>query len=270
MPRFGVDELGNQRYLRARELIDAGRIEEALELFESVLKSVSDPVDRAYPAYGVAKCLWKMGRKEEARKHLQEIIGGLPEGHFGRLDLQFINARWYWEEGKFEEALQILDSVLPRSREYLDVPEGQELYRDIQVSRGILLAEFERSREAIPVLEETLSLDLWNEQRAEVLYHLGICYYDLENRDLAKEKIQAAIQAGLQNSWAVRAHHYLGLIHFQNRAYAWAKQEFEFSERHADEVGFSRKAVLDMLCHTCRRLGLHDEAERYAALARQD
>ena len=240
-------------WLQPGELDDSSLME-ALQQFESAFRLVSDPVDRAYAAHSLVDCLWRMGRKEEARKVLLETIEGLPEGHFMRIDLEFIHACWYWHERRFEQALQILDRILPKSRAYSDVPEGKGLYRDIQVKRGILLTEFQRPREACPVLEEVLSLELPDQEKGDVLYNLDVCYYDLERKDLAKEKFQEALEAGVQRYWAVRAHHYLGLIHFENRAYAWAKQEFEFCERHADEVGLSRKAILEMLAHTCRRL----------------
>ncbi len=264
-----MDELTNQRLREAGKLLDTGHTEEACNLFQSLYESASDPAERAYAAQAVVDCLRRMGRREEARRVLAEAIKGVPEDHWVRVDLEFADACLLCDEKEFDEALQILERILPDSRAYLDSAEGRELYRDIQVWRGFLFTEFERYREAAPVLEEALSLELRDEQKADVLYNLGVSYYGLGKKNEAKEKFQAALDAGVRKDAAVRAHHYLGLIHFENRAYAWAKQEFEFSERHTDEGSLSRKRILEMLFHTCQRLGLHDEARHYEELARQ-
>ena len=262
-----MDKSVEQLCLQAKELRKNGHVEEALALFQSAFDSARDPANQAPAANGIGQCLWKMGRKEEAKKIIQEAMEKLPEDHPEHLDLEFLNAWWYGAEGEFEKAMQILNYLLPKARKQLPLPDGREFYRDILLLHGVMCSEFGQPRQAIPVLEEALTFELSPPRKGEALYRLGVCYYDLGQKALAKEKLQLSVTAGLPEDLEVRAHHYLGLIHFENRAYAWAKQEFEFSERHADEVGLSRKAILEMLSHTCRRLGLDEEAKRYEDLA---
>lgn len=264
-----MDESVEQICLQAKELRKNGRVEEALALFQSAFDSARDPAEQAPAANGIGQCLWKMGRKEEANKIIRETMERLPEDHPERLDLEFVRAWWHGEEGEPEKAIQILDSILPKARKQLDLPDGREFYRDVSMLRGVISSEFHRPHEAIPALEEAWTFELPHEYRADALYHLGVSYYELRQIHLAKEKFQSALEAGLPEYLAVRAHHYLGLIHFENRAYAWAKQEFEFSERHAEEGHLSRKNILQILSHTCQRLGLHDEAKRYEKLAQE-
>jgi len=258
-----------ERHRQADRLLQCGRLEEALQEFRAILDSESDPVGRAYVSAGVVQCLSRMGRFEEARDILQKAARQLPKDHTTRLDLEFFHACLYWDEGKCAEAQRILDRLLEENREFLSSPDGRELYRDIQVKRGISLTAFQRFGEACPILEEVRSLGLSEEQEGDVLCNLGACYYALGKKAQAKAAFLAALEAGVQNYWGIRAHFYLGMIYAESGSHAWAKQELELCAPNAAEAQLSSRDVFRLLAVVCRELGLEDEAERYAKLAEQ-
>jgi tetratricopeptide (TPR) repeat protein len=184
------------RFQKAMALRDSGREEEAIHELRAMAQEALEPNEKAMFTYGEAVCLLRLGRFEEARKCNRQAVAISPRDEI-RSRVDFNEVFLCWEERKFQECLRMLNNMLRDYSDLLCTPDFRDLYEQIQRKRATLLTEFNRPREARPLLEEALSFELDAEDKATILYYLGVALYNLGDKDEAKTRLLAALQGRL-------------------------------------------------------------------------
>ena len=182
-----------ERFQGAMALRDSGREEDAIRELRAMGLEALDPDEKAAHIDGEAVCLLRLGRLDEARKCNRRAADvSVSRGIRARID--FTEAVICWEERKFKESLGLLNKMLKEYSELLSTPDFRDLYEKVHQRRAILLAEFDRHREACPLLEEALSFQLDAEDKALLLYYLGVALYKLGDKLGARTRFLEALQ----------------------------------------------------------------------------
>ncbi|MGB7025061.1 MAG: tetratricopeptide repeat protein, partial [Candidatus Acidiferrales bacterium] len=257
-----------ERFQHAISLRDSGKLEEAAsELRSMVEESPNAPaIERGLLWINEEACLVQLGRFEEARHSWGMANELLKECAEVRLLVEYDDACLCMSERKPEDAFRKFKSMLTRHAEVLKTPEESGYYREIQLRHGLLLVELKRYREARPIMEEVLALDV--EKDGAFYFSLGICYLALHEKDLARQQFCEALRLGLPDEKLVDSHFYLGVAYFRMRAYAKALQEFEFCEANIRKSTLPLRGLYKWLALTCRNLDLREEAKRYFVLSK--
>jgi tetratricopeptide (TPR) repeat protein len=208
-----------------------------------------------------------LGRSDDAKGRLVEAVQISPTIEV-RARADFIRAILSSQQGIRAEALDEMAQVLEEYAPLQTTPDHRDLYEDIQLRRAFLMVELSRFGDAVTVLRECLSFDLSGNDKGDVLYNLGRCYYRLADFKEAEEKLLETVRNGAQNRYVFSAHSMLGMIYYHEGAYAKALPRFEWCLPHAKEVGVPIKDVYAWLASTARGPGLKDDAKRYEKLAK--
>ena len=108
------------------------------------------------------------------------------------------------KEGKTQEALKLLEDMVNRYPNQLSLPEFHTVLAEVKTLHGILLADSEMWKEARPFLEKASPPEGWRNLHR---YYLGQCYYELGEFRTARVTLAEALDLGLPESWASRAHY---------------------------------------------------------------
>ena len=259
-----------QRFQHAISLLDSGKLEEAASELHSMYEELLDVSheEAGLMLLNEANCLGRLGRPlKECRALLDQASELLGQDATKRALVDSAEASFYmgYVERNPAKALEKFDRVLKQHAEILHDPKQNFLYGEIQLRRGLLLVEFKRFREAKPVMEEVLSLDV--EKNSDFYFDLGRCYTELKEWNLATPQLLKALDMGLSEDRVVRAHFYLGTIHYQQGAHGKALQEFEFCEANLCNTTMPSRVLYKWLALTCRTIGRNESAQRYLQLA---
>jgi len=260
--------MNQERFQKAMALRDSGREEEAIHEIRAMAQEALEPIEKAVHMYGEAVCLLRLGRFEEARKCNRQAVAICPSNEIRcRVDLNEVFL--CWEERKFQECLRMLNNMLKDYSDLLCTPDFRDLYEQVQFRRGLLLTEFSRPREARPLLEEALSFELDAEDKAKLLYYLGLALYNLGDKADAKARFLGALQGRNDDAVSISVRYYLGVIYSEEGAYGKALQEFERVEPYASLASIENEKIYGWLARTYRMTGNSSEAERCEKLARK-
>jgi len=257
--------IDQERFQKAMALRDSGREEEAIRELRAMADEADDPNDpdeKAAFIYGEAVCLLRLGRLDEARKVNRRAADvSVSDGMRARTD--FNEAFICWEERKFKKSFGLLNKMLQEYSELLSTPDFRDLYEMVHQRRAILLAEFGRQREARPLLEEALSFQLDADDKAQLLYYLGVALYTLGDKLGAKARFLEAQQDRPDDYASVSSRFYLGVIYSEEGAYGKALHEFEWVEPRVSLTGIPKDRIYGWLARTYRMTGNTSAAERY-------
>jgi tetratricopeptide (TPR) repeat protein len=269
--------MDDQRFLKACQLREEGKLREAIDEFFRIVEVTEDPIDKAGVLVYAAATLRELGDYDDAMQQLSvaknfvRSFGDSRSNLTSDYRLRQLEVLLDFEEadiwrfmGRNEEALAKFNASLKKYGESLHEPEFRDMYEMIQTRRAFLLADLGRWKESLPILEETESSE---ELREGTLFYLGHCYLSARDYVRAEEKLIEALRLGLPKNLEYRAHCELGMVYASLGNYTQAKSEFEKSTEKAD-AGYIKQAQLwKRLEAVCRGLGLKDEADRYARLA---
>lgn len=257
------------RFERAIEARNSGRIEDALLEIEALITEALAPEDKACLILNKVTCLLLLKRLTQARRELEECDKYLDDESALRPRQRFLDACVSLDEGNPSEALQKLEQVFTCYKKLLATPKMRDLYESLQMKRSMLLVDLKRSMEAQPILEEALSYEMVDNERAKLSYYLGLCYFDLGKLDLAKQRFQEALSLGIDESFQPHTHFYLGLIFESQSATAWAIQHFEACQAKLARSNIPPKRIYEHLYALNRAAGNRKEAERYEMLSKE-
>jgi tetratricopeptide (TPR) repeat protein len=277
-----MTEIEERRLERALELQEAGHLSEALAEYRALAENLNDPEDRTGVLLYEINCLVRLGDTSVARKRLAELCGLIwPTGrgpldseHHNReicstLHAKYFEAELFRLEGNEAQGLASLNQLLAEYPKHLGTSEHRWLHQMVQTSRAAILVELGRYAEAKPLLESVLSCEK-DMERSSVLLYLGHCHYELKEIQAARDKLLEALQLRLPTHLEYRARLTLGLVYYEQKAYARAKQEFEACAQAAGPDYIAQARLWEWLAATCRHLGLDSEAQRYEKLARKE
>jgi tetratricopeptide (TPR) repeat protein len=174
-------------------------------------------------------------------------------------------------QGNHAEALEKLSATLSTHSERFKRPELRFMYEDIQQRRAFLLVTLSRFKEAIALLTESLSFQLDDASRSDVLASLGFCQLELQRYELARDYFLHVLSLGPTDEWKGKIHFYLGIAYFHTDMLQAAQREFLLCEHFAAPIhNFSIVDTYRWLSVICRRLGQMSDAERYARMGKRN
>jgi tetratricopeptide (TPR) repeat protein len=278
---FRIERAGymdDQRFLKACELREEGKLREAVEEFILLAEQTQDDVDKAGVLLNIAATFGALGELDQAEKQLNTIRNliseiGLtpsPEALDDRIislsiGLELEQADICRAKGDREGALTRYNALL---REYVVVlkrPSLRQSYETVQTHRAFVLADLGSWTESLTVLHEAES---FKQSRSEISFYLGYCSIAVEDYITAEEKLAESLRLGLPAHLEFRSHCGLGMASYRLGDYPKAKLELELGASKADADYTKQAQIWGWLAATCQKLGLTDEVERYAALAR--
>lgn len=242
----------------------------AVAILEGLIGSAEENELKAQLMLLQVQWLIKAGKLDDAKKRLDDAGNLLPATDQARLLRDFFEVDVLIAEERFEDALKKLENLhqvhkalgkRPNSTHRLDL---DDLYEGIQLRRGMVLATLERYGEALPILEETLALDVKKE--GDFYYLLGLCYYEAGLYDRAREMFLKGFEEGLPENYKIPAHFALGVVCARLGAHAKAKSELEICLRNDSAGQVDKRVLFAWLAGTCRALGLDEEEKRYRSL----
>jgi tetratricopeptide (TPR) repeat protein len=252
--------------LSAMESADPAIAEKALHEIDIQLQSLADADQcaglllRKAVLYGVFK------RFGDAREQIDLALKQHPTDSNFQLNVDFVKASLYDQEGLPDKALVHLTALLSAHAKKLALPEFRNTYEDIQHRRALDSVCVGEYSEAIPLLHECLSFDLQPEARSIILCKLGDCYSHLRNYESARDSFLAASEIGLTKEWAMQAHCQLGIAYGQLDCLPESKRELQLCEE-LERDQFPMRTVYEWLSFVCKRLGEKAESDRYFRLA---
>jgi tetratricopeptide (TPR) repeat protein len=274
-----MTEIEGQQLEHACQLREQGNYKDALAELHTLAETLQDPIDKAGVLLNAVTCLEMLGELEQAKTELKtaktlllEQVQSPKDTHSDdneatslQIDIGLEEAVLNRAEGKVEEAMVKLGDLLSRFGKHLRQSAHRDAYQNIQVQRGSLLADLGRWRDALPILEEA---DSFAEPRAFISFYLGYCYVAIGDDHRGKEKLIEALKIGLPKYLEFRAHCALGKAYHKLEDYVSAKEELERCAQTADKRYIAEAKLWKWLEITCLHLGLKDEANQYAELAR--
>jgi len=264
-----VVQMNESLIKRAVELGDPALAKDALQEIDVLLRASTDENERVYLLFSKASCYGILGHFEEARRQLEAALRERTDDRT-QTTFDFMQGLLYQQEGKYREAFETLTATLSAHCEQFKQPELRFMYEDIQQRRGFLLISLSRFQDAIPVLAETLSFNIEEHSRSDVLASLGRSYLELKEYSLAKDHFLQAIAIGLTKRWEGETHFYLGIAYFYSNMPQEAKREFRRCEELSAAHPIPIMDVYAWLSATCKRLGETSEAERYLRLTKSN
>jgi tetratricopeptide (TPR) repeat protein len=256
----------SQQFEHAVALRDVGHVEEAAKVFAVLTSQATDPQEKASLLLNEARCYRSLGRLADARERLSCALRIAPRTHLV-LYLEHEEATLVWHEGDRHKALSMVERLISHYGSVLAASEHRVLYEQVHTSRGMLLTELGKYRDARPQLEECLSFDPRTTEMAAVLYYLGLCSLKLGRAEDAKGRFQQVLRDYPETDCTAMAHLHLGTIYFDEAAYAKAQMEFE-SCLACEKEGPPKQYLYKWLAVTAKTLGMKEDAERYDKLAK--
>jgi tetratricopeptide (TPR) repeat protein len=254
----------------AIELNDTALAKAALREIDMRLDSSSDQNERVYLLFSSASCYGILGDFQEARRQLAAALDVGRGDPFAQVSFDFGTGLLFQREGNYTKALDRFGATLSTHSQQLERPELRFMYEDIQQRRAFLSVTLSRFQDAVPLLTESLSFDLDKETRSGVLASLGLCYLELKDYELARDRFLEAITIGLTTEWKGKAHFYLGMAYFYTDMVLEAKREFLLCEELATVHQLPITDIYAWLSVIYLRLGETSESERYARLKKRN
>lgn len=266
----------HERLEKAFELSTAFRYAEALEEFRKISETAEDPLTKAWALLMTSDVLVQMSENKRAERALKDARTVLDFVTVSS-DRDLVEQRrlTYMAElqeigimdagGKREEALERYKSFLERGKDRKERLVFSDVYEKAEGEMALLLVDFNRPSEALPILEK---LERLQPTSSVLLSYLGTCYCVLDQPEKAVAKLEESIKLGLPPNLDFRAHCYLGMAYYLLQDYASAKRELELGVRTATPRYIKEVEIWKWLEWSCMGLGLKAEAEEYGRMAR--
>lgn len=248
-------------FVRAVELFEIGDFEEALRQFSALADQVSDPNAKAGFLLDQANCHTLLGRNHEAELCVAQARTLVETDQVGGLITELGTACFLLEQKRYVEALSAFNLLSNAHAGLLEQPDFQTLRRDISLQRGFILIQLNRYSEALPDLESACE----TQSDGEALLLLARCRLELKQHEAAEQMFLLAMEQGIPDDCYSAFHYYRGRNYYEWGDFCKAKQEFVLSAQ-AGTTPTPRAQVYEMLAATCRLLGGHEDAARYAAM----
>ena len=129
------------------------------------------------------------------------------------------------------------------------------------------LASLGKLRDAAPILGEVLSFKNSSLISAEFWYELGKCYVDGDDFEKAREAYSNALSMGLDDVRASHAHWETAVCLMRKESHARALEELRLAEERANAANIEKKNIYKAMSVAFFKLGMNEEAMRYAAMA---
>jgi tetratricopeptide (TPR) repeat protein len=253
---------------RAFQSNDPVIAEQAFNEYDAQIQQSSDPNQKAQLFLGKAVLYGFFLRFVDARKSVELASAQNPDDFDLLVQVDYIQASLYDQEGNSQDALEYLTAVLFKHRERLMQADLRFMYEDIQLRRGLAATALRKFDYAAPLLLEVQGFDLSLKDRTNVLSSLGLCYSELGDYERAKDYFLAACKIGLRKEWEGEVHMRLAIAYAHLKCFTEAKHEFKLCEKNFLDYHLDIKKIYGWLSWVCKGLGENLESEEYARFSR--
>jgi tetratricopeptide (TPR) repeat protein len=254
------------KYAEAMNLNEAGKIDEALSMLHRLVGTSEDCAENHVVLIGIANCLRRLRRYDEARTYVHKAYAVLGKQHHFYPGVMFIEASIEDDQRHFKRAVERLDALLKEYPAVLTDPDYEDLKIKVSGILGINLFNLARYSEARPPLELAVKNNYWIER---TLFHLGACCAHLGDLKNAERTLKEALALDLSPAYLLWTHYYLAMTYLWGGNNAWARQEFEWCLAHSDDGAVRKDYIIVGLMKTSEALGQKDQAHRYSEMLRQ-
>ena len=249
------------------KLLEIGDYEAARANFHELASEAQENESKCTYTLGELLALVRLGRTSEARQLLKASRSFLGETDEGQVRADLVEVQIDSVEEKWDHVLPSLERMAQKYKEILCDAQLRDVYEEIQLRRGMRLAFLGKFREAAPILAEVLTFNNSSLISAEFWYELAKCYVDSDDFEKAKDAYSNALDMGLDDIRASHAHWEIAVCLMRKESHARALEELRLAEERATAAKIEKKNIHKAMSVAFFKLGMKDEAMRYATLA---
>ncbi len=254
-----------QAALKSASAVDAKK---ALDIIDAKLYGCTSAKEQAEAILRKAVIYGVMRQFDDARRELQAAASRSPNDPDVLLQVDFLSATLYDQEGKPEAAFHELTKLAEKYRARWQEPDLTEIYQDIQVRRGLDAVTIKKFKEATAILMECLTFETDVTEKTKIVSNIGISYSELGEYQSAKYYLLRALEIGSTEDVEGLVHLHLAIAFAKLGEFQEAKNEFQKCEQRASEYGFELSKIYGWLSWVCKQLGELSESRMYQRLVR--
>jgi tetratricopeptide (TPR) repeat protein len=272
----GMNRAARRQFKNATKLGSVGKINDALQTLQNSIDQTSNCVDKAGLLY--YKVLWLLDieavpQAREAFVEMQREVAkiGPPPQDADQMDLgaslsvmvRFAEAKVLMKERNDAAALDVLEDLTSQYPKQLSLHKLRDLRGEIEMHRGILLANADRWLEAGVFLERAVPPPAL---KPLFCYYMGQYCYTVRDYQRAAKNLKQSFTSNMPPHWRCRAHYMSGFAEYHLFHLKEAKKQFELSIRTEDPEFMRKYDIWGLLERISRVLKLDAEAEKYRKL----
>jgi tetratricopeptide (TPR) repeat protein len=265
-----------RQFKNAVKLGSVGKINDALQELQSLIDQTSNCVDKAGLLYYKIFWLLDIEAVPQAREAFMEMQReaakiGPPPKDAGQMDLgaslsvmlRFAEAKLLMKERNDAAALDVLENLMSQYPKQLSLRKLRDLRGEIEMHRGIILANADRWLEAGVYLERAIPPPA---VRPLFSYYMGQYCYTIRDYQRAAKSLKQSFTSNMPPHWRCRAHYMLGFAEYHLSHVKEAKEQFELSIQTEDPEFMRKYNIWGLLEEISRVLKLDTESEKYRKL----
>jgi tetratricopeptide (TPR) repeat protein len=262
------DEVRHIRQHEAECLREMGRLQEALALYDDLLKDQETGVwDACLFLLSAARILKDLGKFSAAKKRLKKIHEIDSDGEF-EVDVELMEIYIKVDSGRLPEAIRDAHLFLEKHKDKF--AQGEYAGGDYILERTIACALVDKGQYALASEMLQRLLPTAPEEDQGLLHlRLGAAYDHLGELLKAIECFKKALGKSPTEDFSARVHFHLGDVYLKTGAGAWAKQHLMQAEQMKLPSDIPLKDIYRFLAATCDYLGETEEKQKYERLSRQ-
>ncbi len=271
-----MSRAARRQFKNAIKLGSVGKINDALQALQNLIDQTPNCVDKAGLLYYEVFWLLDTEAVPQAREAFMEMQRevakiGPPSQDADQMDLgaslsvmvRFAEAKLLMKEGNDAAALDVLEDLMSQYPKQLSLRKLRDLRGEIEMHRGIILANADRWLEAGVFLERAIPPPV---VRPLFCYYMGQYCYTVRDYQRAAKNLKQSFTSNMPPDWRCRAHYMLGFAEYRLSHVKEAKKQFELSIRTEDPEFMRKYNIWGLLEEISHRLKLDTEAERYRKL----
>jgi tetratricopeptide (TPR) repeat protein len=255
-----------ERFQELRTRGESGDDAGALVGLQELAASSSSSDIKSAALTGASLCLRNLGRMKEARDNLDQALELITKRDEGYPWMLLCSASLDLDEENWKEGLAKFDTLFSDHSAWLRLPGNERSLEFVNRKRGFALLALGRPQEALPLLQNAVTLD---DERDFVSYCLGKCCYKVGDFEHAEQSLRLATESDLHPDCAAEAHYYLGLTYYRRYKHAWAIKELEWCLHNDLSRRVPKAYILKALIIAAKDLGLKSEADRYFQMLKE-
>jgi len=271
-----MSRAARRQFKNAIKLGAAGKSEDALRALRNLIDQTCNSVDKAGLLYHEVLWLLETESIPQARERFEEMQMQMasiapPAQDADQMDLgaslsvmlRFAEAKLLMKERNDAAALDVLEDLMSQYPKQLSLRKLRDLRGEIEMHRGIILANADRWLEAGVFLERAIPPP---EFKPLFCYYMGQYCYTVRDYQRAAKNLKQSFTSNMPPHWRCRAHYMLGFSEYHLSHVKEAKKQFELSIRTEDPEFMRKYNIWGLLEEISHVLKLDTEAEKYRKL----
>jgi tetratricopeptide (TPR) repeat protein len=274
-----MNRAARQQFKTAIKLGAVGKINDALAALQNLIGQTSNYVDKGGLLYYEVFWLLDIEAVPQAREaflEMQREVAKIepPPQDADQMDLgsslsvmlRFAEAKLLLKERNDAAALDVLEDLMSQYPKQLSLRKLRDLRGEVEMHRGIVLANADRWLEAGVFLERAIPPPA---VRPLFSYYMGQYCFTVRDYQRAAKHLKQSFTSNMPPHWRCRAHYMLGFAEYHLSHVKKAKKQFELSIRTEDPEFMRKYNIWGVLEEVSRVLKLDADAERYRKIRQE-